>query len=977
MFMYCAEMLNMLKTLPTIICLFGLKHHYIFILKKGFLKLYYERYIYTIINLLPKTINLMKKILTIIILFSSFISFGQNLQNANWCFRISAKVDFNLNPPNASSCVNNSTTVYGGSGASVSNSNGQLLFYTDGISVRDRNNNIMPNGYNIGGGTDPLWNQQTCIIVPKPNSANLYYIFVVNKFTANLVPPVGYAGLHYSIVDMCANGGNGEVVMMNGQNNLSLKNHSGTIMDYDYSTNSGLQIFESRISSTLNDDKTKVWVSFFTRFNVGGLPQRYAYQYLVTENGINSTSDGTSPSPTTYLLLNNANFPPGPTYSNLFIGALKFSPDGNYACDANDSHVSLYNFDKQNGILSFNKNVYNYVSGSTAPGYGVEFSPNSQLLYFSTWDDKIYQDGFSGPPTTRTKKYIRVRQQQINSDDSAIIVGEFEASPPRITIDHLQTPIPASGPHGDLQLAINNKIYVCGDYTGTPQNGTLDAILYPDVPGLGCTYSKGYLALMSGTEHEGSLPQWVHKTIFSPIPTCPGAWPKIYANQKNGIFNLVNDKQGGNCIIQIPISNTGNTINHNGTGFPTLNDRYLIQYNKTTGLTTWVNKNESAIFALNSGDVETTIYGDYYYKNASNGNLSSPPIPIPTDEVILAEHNGTFITCSIYLGSSTLNVHTASSTNSISLPSYGINNFKKAIFNPISKKLFIHYYTSNPGPGSTFSVLAVYLLNSNNTLSLINTPFATIGVFSNLALANTSDEVFSVESGVLQKYNYANNTYYPPLGILGFFNNNLTYLDNVNQTVEDKILVFNTAQNRIYAINTVALTQRKITVISNANYFFLQQCFFDNSDVFLTGWYNGGSLIIGNQVMYPISANSAFITKFNLTSDFSFTSNATEQVRNPNDSNLNSLKNATKTSSIELVIVPNPVKDYLQLKISSNKTGSPYFISITNSFGLPVFNKKTYDNYVTVNVDNLLQGIYYVTVSTDKDTKATKTFTKQ
>ncbi len=175
-------------------------------------------------------------------------------------------------------------------------------------------------------------------------------------------------------------------------------------------------------------------------------------------------------------------------------------------------------------------------------------------------------------------------------------------------------------------------------------------------------------------------------------------------------------------------------------------------------------------------------------------------------------------------------------------------------------------------------------------MSLLNTPFSTIGVFSDLALANTSDEVFSTSSSVLQKYNYGNDTYYPPVAILGFFNSNLTYLDNVNQTVEDKILVFNSAQKRFYCINTIALTYRRIDLLGNC---VLEQCFFDNNDVFLTGYFSGGNLIIGNQVMSQLgTGNTAFVTKFNLLSDFSFTSTTTEQQIKPDeDVNAVSLKN--------------------------------------------------------------------------------------
>ena len=911
-----------------------------------------------------------KALFSFVILLIVTVSYAQNLQNANWCFRINAKVNFNLTPPNVSSCANGANSIaYAGSGATVSNSNGQLLFYTNGISVWDKSNNVMQNGSNIGGSVDQHWNQQTTIIVPKPNSPNLYYIFVVNKIVGTGIIN-GHGGLHYSIVDMCANNGNGEVVIMNGKNSIALNNHEGVPIDYDYNTNSGLQIFENRISSTLNNDKTKVWVSFFTRFNVGGVPQRYAYQYLVSELGINGIQDGVSPNPTTFLLLNNLNFPFVPLNANVPIGALKFSPDGAVVCDANAAAVSLYNFNNEFGTLVFDKNIYLYSGLATAPGYGVEFSPSSQLLYFATWDNKVYQEGFTKPPVITTKKFIRIRQKNLNSNDTAIIVGEFEASPPRDTTDNIQ-PIFALGSHGDLQLAIDNKIYVCGDYTSVPQNGRLDAITDPDILGTGCNYVVGYLTLAAGTRHEGSLPQMVHKTIFNPIETCPGPWPKLYANHKN-VFNLVNDKQGDNCFVNIPISNSSNTINHNGAGFPTLSDRYLIQYNKTTGFTTWVSKDENARFALNSGDVETYNYG-YYYKNGSTGTLSTPPVSMPANEVILVEQNGVFITYSVTVGITVLIVRTTSGTSSITLPSSGDTYFSKAIFNPVSKKLFIHYTNKNSGVSS--EVLAVLLLNANNTLSLINNPLATIGVFSNLALVNTADQVFILNSsGVLQKYNYVNNNYDPPISILGFFNSNLIYIDNVNQTVEDRILVFNSAQKRLYSINTLTLTQRKIDIINNNNVFLLAQCFFDNSDVFLTGYFNGGSLIIGNQILSSVnnSGNTAFITKFNVQTDFNFTDQSESRE-------ITHISTSDIQADFTAKIIPNPVtNDMLNIYITDSfiRTLSLYSINITNQFGKLVLRKNNYLSNTNIAIKNWENGIYYVEIINQRGKRIAKSFIK-
>jgi len=922
----------------------------------------------------------MKKVLFIFTLFITSVSFAQ-LQNANWCFRINAKVNFNLTPPNPSTSAVGTSMPFSNSGASVSNNFGQLLFYTDGIRVWDKNNNIMPNGGNIGGGTEFLWNQQNTVIVPKPNHPNIYYIFVVNKIVSNIGQNInGLAGLHYSIVDMCANNGNGDVIIINNKNNFAVKDHAGLLIDYDYNTNTGLQIFENRISSTLNHDKTKVWVSFFTRFDVGGQPDRYAYQYLVTENGINGQPDGSNPDPTTFLHLDNANFPTGP--SNWYVnGSMKFSPDGTRLCDANKSSVTLYNFNKQFGTLTWDQNIYTN-SFPSNPGYGVEFSPNSSLLYFSTYDQVIYQDGFSKSNATAIKKFIRIRQKNFdaNPNDSAVIIGQFEITPPGDagSRDNIITPIPVLAPYGEMQLAINNKIYVCA-FSTSLGNGKLDAITLPDVPGTGCSYVIQDLTLAPGTVHDGYLPQWVHKTIYTPIPTCPGPWPKVYSGVKPVVYKLVQGNSG-NCFMYFKLKDAVTAINHLGQNFPANNDFYTTNYNTTTGMTNWIYAKESPDFSLSNNSIYLTnsVNGNGIFRDENTGLPVTGPVPL--DSRILAEDNGVFIT----VNSSSGNVFNIISGGVIiaSFPMYpGTSYIEKAVFDPYDpggKKLYVSYQTGfNP---SDF-LLAVYSFNLN-TLTLLNNPSLN-SLKGPLLQVNKNRKALMLNSNQeLQQYDYQTNSY-SPVSILGFFNNSLVPISSDNQIIEDKILVFNSSNKKLYSLNTDVAnpSQKKIQIIFGSGDPIVcpvNKYFYSGDDVFIAGAFTGSVLQIGNQVM-PQLSSSCFITKFNLLSDFSFTSNTTEQEMKPNGVNSISIKNEIRAPAIELTVVPNPVKNYLQLKIgnSNKKSISPYLISITNSLGLPVFNKKTNDNYVTVNVADLIQGIYYVTVSTDKATKVTKMFTKQ
>ena len=88
--------------------------------------------------------------------------------------------------------------------ASISDPAGNLLFYTDGVNVWNRNGAVMPNvqSVKLQGGIDA---SQGALIVPKPGSGcNEYYIFTTQSpFT------VAHPALRYSIVQMNATTGAG------------------------------------------------------------------------------------------------------------------------------------------------------------------------------------------------------------------------------------------------------------------------------------------------------------------------------------------------------------------------------------------------------------------------------------------------------------------------------------------------------------------------------------------------------------------------------------------------------------------------------------------------------------------------------------------------------------------------------------------------------------------------------------------------
>ncbi len=138
-------------------------------------------------------------------LFIVFSLFGYSQDNNSniWYFGENAGVDFNFGDPIA--ITDGQINTWEGC-ASICNQSGEILFYTDGQRVYNRNHQIMPNG---GGLLGDYSSSQSAIIVPKPhlsNNNNLYYIFTTDAWQDNLEN-----GFRYSIVDMTLDNGLGDI----------------------------------------------------------------------------------------------------------------------------------------------------------------------------------------------------------------------------------------------------------------------------------------------------------------------------------------------------------------------------------------------------------------------------------------------------------------------------------------------------------------------------------------------------------------------------------------------------------------------------------------------------------------------------------------------------------------------------------------------------------------------------------------------
>lgn len=139
---------------------------------------------------------------------------GAQGENNIWAFGIGAGLDFSSGKPEF--FQSRSNTAEGC--ATVCNSAGDLLFYSDGSNVWNRNHEIMDGGSGIlgnhGGSANRGSATQGVAIIPFLFDTDKYYMFTVDC-TENVYAPILPGYLRYSLIDMSLNNGLGGVVTKN------------------------------------------------------------------------------------------------------------------------------------------------------------------------------------------------------------------------------------------------------------------------------------------------------------------------------------------------------------------------------------------------------------------------------------------------------------------------------------------------------------------------------------------------------------------------------------------------------------------------------------------------------------------------------------------------------------------------------------------------------------------------------------------
>ncbi|MEO1011456.1 MAG: T9SS type B sorting domain-containing protein [Bacteroidota bacterium] len=263
------------------------------------------------------------------------MAYGQE-ETAQWYFGINAGLQFN-NDGSVTALTDGKLRTEEGC-ASIADENGNLLFYTDGITVYNGDHDVMANGTGLYG--DPS-STQSAIIVPGPKSDSIFYVFTVDTSIQEGDPDNGF---NYSIIDISQNGGKGAVI----RKNINL------LPDCS----------EKLAAVGKNCAEESFWVVTLATSNGNEGAANTFHAFGVSEQGVDETSVKSS-------------------FTKQFLdprGYLKFSSDGRKLASANElDGLFLYDFDSENGRVSNPREIA--ISAPNKNPYGLEFSPNNRYLY--------------------------------------------------------------------------------------------------------------------------------------------------------------------------------------------------------------------------------------------------------------------------------------------------------------------------------------------------------------------------------------------------------------------------------------------------------------------------------------------------------------------------------------------------------------------------------------------------------------------
>lgn len=280
-------------------------------------------------------------------------------------------VDFNFAPPQYGKI---DIPVDMEANASISDSSGNLLFYTDGCAIINRNHEVMANGKGINEGG--LAYQQGCvenvhgypthqgvIIIPFANHPNLYILLHLRK--SDPISRRYIQDVLYSEVDMTGDDGLGSVMTKNN------------LIAHD--------TFCDMLTAVRHGNGRDWWIV---------VPQYNTAQYfifLLSPQGVSTPT------------IQKIGYPID--HYSWGLQAV-FSPDGSkYANQTPHGGLQIFDFDRCTGTLSNPLRIT--FPGDTVDACGVGISSTSRFLYASTVF-KLYQFDLQAPDIAASRQLVGV-----------------------------------------------------------------------------------------------------------------------------------------------------------------------------------------------------------------------------------------------------------------------------------------------------------------------------------------------------------------------------------------------------------------------------------------------------------------------------------------------------------------------------------------------------------------------------------------
>lgn len=232
--------------------------------------------------------------------------------------------------------------------SSMSDQDGNLLFYTNGKSVWNYNDQIMENGDDINAKASLITGSSRVLIIPLPYSKSIYYIYSINRNSDSL---------YYAIIEMDANDGRGKVISKQKAVTKVFSTHLAAVQ---------AEKMYWLIVSNPNGDGLS---SFrFDKNGIDFVPIKSSFDLgiLSTGGAIASNTGGSQIALTTV---------------NGF-GLMDFNLSSGVAKD-------LIIVDSQYYYNGYTKKIY-------VGAYGVAFSPNNKFLYTTVFDNNRVSDLTSG-----------------------------------------------------------------------------------------------------------------------------------------------------------------------------------------------------------------------------------------------------------------------------------------------------------------------------------------------------------------------------------------------------------------------------------------------------------------------------------------------------------------------------------------------------------------------------------------------------